>query len=219
MQRKCLLLVLMILALVCSAAAETRYVTDQVLVSLRPAQDDRSAPLERLATGMKVEVLEDLGAFLKIKSSAGNIGFARAQYFITTPPKRGNGDTAALREELAAAQKKGAELAAELQKLKSAPAAGGNGALQTELEKTRAELADVTKRYQLLQQNTDDLEGIIRERDQLKKDAARLTEENGKLRTQPSAQGGSALQWFFAGGAVFLVGWLVGKASRQKRRF
>lgn len=213
--RRLLMMLILILVFASGVAAETRYVTDQVMVSLRPAQDDRSTPIERLSTGMRVELLADMGAFLKVKSAAGNVGFVRAQYLVPTPPRSGGG-SAELREALAGEQKKTAELAAELEKLKSAAPAAGT---PEELDKLKAELADVTNRYKALQLNTDDLEGTIRERDQLKKDVARLTEENGALRARPAGQSGSALQWFFAGAAVFFVGWIAGKASRQKRRF
>lgn len=216
--QRIIVLLFFILTLTISAHAETRYVTDQLLISLRPAQDDTSAPLEILATGMCVEVVEDLGAFLKIKTAGGTVGFARSKYFIPTPPAGATGATAALQEQLTAALKRNAELTAELQRFNSTPTADANAPPAQELEKSRNDLAELTKRYQELAQRRGDTSAMVQERDQLKQEVARL-KETDKKNTLSAAQGGSQLQWFLAGGAILLVGWFAGRSSRPKRRF
>lgn len=210
---------LSLLALATTAVAETRYVTDQIVVALRPEQNDTVKPLESLPTGAAVELLEDLGPFLKVRTEGGNTGFVRSRYFVTAPPRSGGGGVAALREQLAGERKKSSELAAEVQRLKEMPAASAGGS--AELDAARAELAAVNAKYQQLLSNTDDLPGILREQESLKAEAARLAAENTALRSRVGSNNGngSSLQWFLAGGAVFLVGWLAGKGSRQKRRF
>lgn len=208
-------ILVLLLALAAPVCAEMRYVTDQVLVSLRPSADDRGEPLERLATGTGVEVLEDLGPMLKVKSPAGNVGYVYSRYFLAAPPKGGgSGAAAALQERLALQEQKNAELTAELQRLKTAPPAGGEGALAQELEKSRNELAELNKRYQALQAQGGASEELLRERDRLKQELAELSTARGT----GQGQIGSPVQWFLAGAGVFLVGWLVGKSSRPKRR-
>jgi len=191
-----------------TAAAETRYVTDQLLISLRPQPDDQSPPLERLPSGAAVEVLKDNGPFLKVKSPSGKIGYVRSQYFIATPVKTGE-DASALQEQLQAEQRKSAELTAELENLKTRP--GGATADQGDIEQTRRELDDMKQKYQKLQQDCDGLDGISQERDRLKA-------ENATLKASPGKSGGE-MKWFLSGGAVFFFGWLAGKMSRQKRRY
>jgi SH3 domain protein len=200
--QRIIVLLFVILTLPLAAHAESRYVTDQILVALRSASDDAAPPLEYLATGMRVEVVEDLGAFLKIKSASGVIGFARSKYFIAAPPAGATAATADVQEQLTAAQQRIAELSAEVQRLKSTP----TDLARTELapqegEKGRAETA-----------------AIIQERDQLKQEVARL-KETGKKSTLPPLSNISQLQWFLAGAAILLVGWFAGKSSRSKRRF
>lgn len=194
------LFVLLTLAL--SAHAESRYVTDQILVALRPAQDDTAPPLEFLETGKRVEVLADLGPFLKIKSASGAIGFARSKYFVTTPPAKTTAATADLQAQLTAAQKRNEELSAEVQQLKAAPADLAAPEMSLELEKNRAEMAT-----------------MILERDQLQQEIARLKDAEKDRATSPVTTKGSQLQWFLAGAAVLLLGWIAGKSSRPKRRF
>lgn len=185
-----------------SAQAESRYVTDQILIALRPEQNDTSAPLEYLPTGTRVELVQDLGAFLQIKSASGNLGFARSKYFLPTPPAGTSATTAALQEKLTNALKEVDVLREEIQKLKTTPAANALTTLPPETEESRAETAT-----------------IVQERDDLKKEVARLTDSNRD--TPPSAAQSelSQLQWFMAGAAILLLGWLAGKSSRPKRRF
>ena len=218
MQRITVLL-LFILTLTLSAHAENRYVTDQILVALRPAQNDTAPPLDYLATGMRVEVVEDLGTFLKIKSSAGAVGFARSKYFIPTPPAGATGATAALQEQLAALLKQNTELSAKLQRLKSAPTTGDTTVMPQELKKSRNDLAELSKRYQELEQSRGESTAIIQERDELKQEVARLKETSKNNAPSSALSGGSQLQWFLAGAAILLIGWFAGRSSRPKRHF
>jgi SH3 domain protein len=194
------LFVLLTLAL--SAHAESRYVSDQILVALRPAQDDTAPPLELLATGKRVEVLADLGAFLKVKSASGTIGFARSKYFVTTPPAKITAAAADLQAQLMAAQKRNEELSAEVQQLKSTPTSVATPEMSLELEKSRAETA-----------------AMMQERDQLQQEITRLKEAEKNRSLSSRVAEGSQLQWFMAGAVILLLGWFAGKSSRPKRRF
>jgi SH3 domain protein len=196
-----LVLLFVLLALTLPAHAESRYVTDQIIVGLRPAQNDTTPPLEYLSTGTRVEVVEDLGAFLKLRTASGTVGFARSKYFVPTPPAGATAATADLQEQLTAAQQQIAELTAEVQRLMSAPPDLANPEKVQELEKSRAETA-----------------ALLQERDQLKQELARL-KETGKNNILPPLSGISQLQWFLAGAAILLLGWFAGKSSRSKRRF
>jgi len=195
-----IILLFFILALSLSAHAENRYVTNQILVGLRPAQDDTSPPFEYLATGMRVEVVEDLGTFLKIKSAAGTVGFARSKYFVATPPTGTTTAPTDVQEQLTAALQRNAELSAEVQRLKSTP---------TDLAKAEAPERE---------KNRAETTALREERDQLKQEVVRLKELN-RNSSSAAAPAGSQLQWFLAGAAILLLGWFAGKSSRSKRRF
>jgi SH3 domain protein len=192
----------LILTLALSAHAESRYVTDQLVIALRPAQDDTSLPLEYLTTGMQVEVVKDLGTFLKIKSPTGTVGFVRSKYFIPTPPAGTIATTSAVQEQLTAAQQHISELSAEVQQLKSTPTALATPVDSQELEQSRAEITT-----------------LLQERDQLRQEVTQLKEtakEKGFLSKLTDI---GQLQWFLAGAAILLLGWFAGKSSRSKRRY
>jgi len=197
-----LTLCFIVLLFALSAHAESRYVTNQILIALRPVQNDTADPLEYLPTGMRVEVIEDLGAFLKIKSASGKIGFARSKYFITTPPQGATTVTAGVNEQLAAALKRTDELSAEVERLKSTPQEVAKTEDSPQGEKNRVELVE-----------------ILRERDELKKEVARLKEATPQNIPSSTALPGSQLQWFLAGAAILLLGWFAGKSSHPKRRY
>lgn len=199
--QRIIVLLFVLLTFTLPAHAESRYVTDQILVGLRPAQDDTAPPLEYLPTGKRVEVVEDLGTFLKIKTASGMVGFARSKYFVPAPPAGATAATADLQGQLTAALQRNAELTSEVQRLKSTPTDNANPETAQELEKSRSETA-----------------ALIQERDQLKQEVARLKEAN-KDSASTLVPAGSQLQWFLAGGAILLLGWFAGKSSRSKRRF
>lgn len=201
MQRT-ILLAFLILTLALSAQAESRYVTDQLVIALRPAQDDTSIPLEYLTTGMKVEVVKDHGFFLKLKSPTGTVGFARSKYFVPTAPAGAPAANSALQEQLSAAQQRIAELSAEVAQLKSTPIEQVPPVDAQELEKGRAEIAT-------LQQ----------ERDQLRQEVVKLKETASEKGLLSNLADISQLQWFLAGAAILLLGWFAGKSSRSKRRY
>jgi SH3 domain protein len=192
----------LILTLALSAQAENRYVTDQLVIALRPAQDDTSLPLEHLTTGMQVEVVKDYGLFLKIKSPTGKVGFARSKYFVPTAPAGTMTATSAVQEQLTAAQQRIAELSAEVEQLKSTPADIATPVDSQELGKSRNEITT-------LQQ----------ERDQLRQEVAKLKETASEKGLLSNLTDSNQLQWFLAGAAILLLGWFAGKSSRSKRRY
>lgn len=200
--QRIILLSFLIMTLALSAQAESRYVTDQLVIALRPAQDDTSLPLEHLTTGMEVEVVRDLGSFLKIKSPTGTVGFARSKYFVPTAPARTPAASSAVQEQLTAAQQRIAELSDEVTQLKSLPTDITTPVDSQELEKSRAEITTFQQ-----------------ERDQLRQEVAKL-KETAKEKDLPSNLSDiSQLQWFLAGAAILLLGWFAGKSSRSKRRY
>ncbi|MDZ4183601.1 MAG: TIGR04211 family SH3 domain-containing protein [Desulfuromonadales bacterium] len=200
--QRIIVLSFLILTLALAAQAESRYVTDKLVIALRPAQDDTSIPLEYLTTGMQIEVVKDLGTFLKIKSPSGKIGFARSKYFTLTPPTETTGASSAVQEQLTAAQQRITELSAELEQLKSTPAEIATPGDSQELKKSRAEITTLQQKQ-----------------DQLQQEVAKLKENAKEKGLLPNLTDISQLQWFLAGAAILLLGWFAGKSSRSKRRY
>lgn len=223
--RRCFLLLSFLMVTTFPAlAGEVRYVTDQLIIGLRQEPVDGSSPLEYLKSGMSVEVLEDLGRLVKVKAPSGQVGYVSAQYLVAeltrVPVGPPDAERDRLRGQLSAEQKRVAELTAEVEALRGGGGAGGE-VLRQQLLHAQQELEAAQRRYQELRDSSGDVTAVARERDQLQKEAARLTAEVETLREQTprGTPVTDPLPWFLAGGGVFLAGWLTGRASQSRRRF
>jgi SH3 domain protein len=216
-------LVLLVFATLAPAfAVETRYVTDQLVVTVRQSTADGAPVVDSLRTGDAVEILGADGRFLKVRTPQGAKGFAVAQYFTAEAPAATL--LARTQKELERLQAERATIVKErddaLAQLKTAATSGGadNAALQ----KALADLAAAESKYQELAAGSKDVAAMAQERDQLKEEVAQLTADldaarqqgGGAMPSQPST-----LRWFFAGASVLFFGWILGKLSRQKRRY
>ena len=69
------------------ALAETRYISDQLVVTVRSSTGKNYKVLEKLRTDVPVEVLKDDGSFVKVKTKKGNSGYIRSEYVSKKTPK------------------------------------------------------------------------------------------------------------------------------------
>lgn len=216
-----------------AAAAETRYVTDVLFISLRQNPADSAPILTTLQSGNSVEVLAEQGRFLKVKTPSGTEGFVLKQYLVSAAPKAAGlaaleKERDRLREELAVAERERKAAATALDELRKAQAAKPPGAvaallptgMPAELEKVKSELAESQRKYETLVAGSRDIVALTKERDQLRKEAARLGAEVTSMRNEGAKLGyQEMIPWFLSGGGVLFFGWILGKMSRQKRRF
>lgn len=214
-----------------AAAAETRYVTDTLYVSVRQSPVDSAPALMTLQSGNSVEVVAEQGRFVKVKTTTGTEGYVLKQYLVTAAPKAAGlagleKERDRLREELAVAERERKAATAALDELrktpvgKTAPAATAPPGLPGELEQVKSDLEESRRKYEALVASSRDIIGLTKERDQLRKETARLTAELDAMRAQGAKLGyREMIPWFLAGGGVLFFGWILGKISRQKRRF
>ncbi len=80
-------ILIMLLCSVSTCWAETRYVSDQLVVSLREKPNDSSAPVIYLKTDTAVEVLEEVGEFIKARTKEGEVGYIQERYLTAATPK------------------------------------------------------------------------------------------------------------------------------------
>jgi SH3 domain protein len=214
------------------AAAETVYVTDQLTVNLRRGNSTEFKILKMVKTGTPLEVLERAAGdnYVKVRLEGGEEGYVLAQHLTDEIPKhivisRLEKQVEKIKEQLAQAKAKLAESSQVLntvqvkQNLKEGELTGSIKELNQALATAQEELRTVTEKYDTLLENSGKVAEITDERDRLKKtneklssDVLSLTAENSDL----MRTGG--IKWFLAGGAVFLLGWLIGKISRKKQR-
>jgi len=197
--------------------AETVYVSDQLVITLRSAPEQGAEIISHLRTGDALELLErpETGNFLRVRTAAGDTGWVLSQYVMPDPAARLR--LPRLQENLSRSR---AELAA---------AAARMDALEEELaEKTTA-----------LQQTTTALAQQSQELDEIREASAgalaldarnsELTQTLQAARSEVRAlqldnaqlQSQSRRQWFLTGAGVLsggiIFGWILARLIRRKR--
>jgi len=203
-----------------SANAETRYIADQLVVTVRSNQSNNYEVLEPLLTGSPVEILEEDKTFVKVRTSKGAEGFIRKQYVSKALPK--SVQIARLKKQLAALEEK-----LQKQQLEFQDASGLATSSQTVIEQlnsdlaqTQKELDKIQKNYTQLKQQSENVINLTAERDQLQTENNQMASELMVLQEENKGfHRSNMIQWFLAGGGVFFGGWLVGKISRKKRGY
>jgi len=212
------------------AAAQTRYVSDQLIITLRTEPSSDAPVVTTMRTDTPLEVLEDSGRFLKVRSPNGEEGYVLSQYVTDALPKslqleqlqaerdqlqrklkRLEEAQGATSSELEAARRQQEALASELQAKLTAT--------EQELATTRNQLSAVSAKFEALQKDARDVVAIVAQREELQGERDRLSAELNQLHEENNALLRTGMiQWFLAGGGVFFLGWIVGKISRKKRR-
>ena len=72
---------------VASVSAETRYVSDVLVISVRDGQNKDAAVLGYIKTATPVDIIEEQGDYLKIKTKDGLEGWVLAKYIVSEKPK------------------------------------------------------------------------------------------------------------------------------------
>lgn len=213
-----------------TAWAETRYISDQLVVSLREQPQQNAASTTHLNTDTPVTVLEETGNFVKVKTEAGEIGYIQRHYLTPETPKpliinrlqqeydRLADKVAELQKQLAlttsrsdASQQELTEQLAESNRQLSA--------LQKDLEESQAALTRTRQEFQALQNDAREVVAITKERDQLRKTnqelATAVTELEEKVQDLTIS---GLIKWFLAGAGVLLLGWIFGRFAGGRRR-
>jgi len=186
--------------------AETRYVTDEVQITLRAGDSTRYKILKMLPSGTPLEVLgvNQTTKFARVTTADGTVGFVPEDQLKSEP----------------AARNRLAELEARLAELQQNP-----DAVAARFAKTQTELAELKSRYQQLERDKQRLEQdlatiryasanvleVTNDRERLRVQVAALTrsgadleQENRDLKNQAN------LRWFLSGAGVLAGGILLG---------
>lgn len=217
-------LILMLTLLILStgqAIADTQYVSDELIITLRRGEGDQYKILKMLKTGTPVEVLrEGTADFVFVRTTDGTEGWVKKQYLANETPKptiiaRLEKERDQLREKVSQLEIQHAELTAALENSRN-DLAGENAAF-TELQ---MELDKVQVKYDDLRNKAANVVELTGERDRLKSHNEQLSAEVDQLRQEnESMLYTGAVKWFLAGAGVLLVGVILGKTSRKKKGF
>jgi len=220
----------LLLMLAVQAGAETRYVSDRLIVTLREGPGSEFAVLKTLRTGDAMELLSEGPEYLQVKDSEGVEGYIQKQYVVAETPKalviEGlEKDLARLRGKIAELEKSRDTLTADLEEARKGRKSvavelqGTTRELQETLTRTEKELKSVTAEYADLRRKSENVVALAEEAERLRSQNELLDAEAASLRQENEVMLRTGMiRWFLAGGGVFFVGWLVGKISRKKKR-
>lgn len=211
------------------APAETRYVSDQLVITLRAGKSSQHKIIKTLKTGTPLEVLDEDDTYLKVRTEDGSVGYVLRQYVSTELPKaqlvaelerRNN----SLQKKIDELQTANSNLETEFktyqkdfqQKVSSTTAKASD--LEKNLEQAQSNERLITDKYNSLLTQSENIVEITAERDQ-------LTQQNKKLQAEvkdlteknETLNNNRMIKWFLAGGGVLFFGWIIGKSSRKKR--
>lgn len=225
--------IVVFMAFLCNATAvwaETRYISDQLVVSVRELPQNSSETIVYLKTDTPVEVLDVGEEYIKVKTTNGEIGYIRKSYLTKNLPKttvinRLTRENQALKERAQEmerryneASSKGDEaqkkILSELEDLRFQA-----DKLRKDLVKSENELEERTQAYETLRKNAENIIDITTERDQLRLSHAELTTAVTTLEEERKEQlKKETTQWFLSGAGVLFFGWIIGKFSKSRRK-
>jgi SH3 domain protein len=190
------------------AVADTRYVADQLVITLREGMGNEYRVLRTLRTDTPMEVLEEQGRYLRVRLEDGTEGYVLKQYISPQRPKSQQiEELEAEVERLTSRIEEYADVVAEAEQAR-AEAEG----LEEQLHARTEELAEI-------RELSDNALMLDQERKRLQSELGAALEELEKLQKENRTMLSTAsVKWFLAGGGTLLVGWIMGKLSRKKKR-
>lgn len=207
---KLLLLPALLLASI-QVLAETLYVNDQLIITLRTGQSNQHQILKTLPSGTALELLERNDDYSRVRTPDGIEGWVLTQYLTSTPVARQQ--LASSQRQLAATQQENARLQAELAKLQEQEAL------------LRKEHAALTAQFESANQDVERLSRVAEqplklenENQRLKKEFLELENEYRLLRQEHQILTDSSdREWFMTGAAVIILGVLIGLIAPKFR--
>ncbi len=207
-----IILFALMFAVAAAAMAETNYVDDTLVITLRTGQGNAYQILRTLNSGTALEVLEREDKYARVRTEDGTEGWVLAQYLIPQPIAR---------DRLAQAEQKLSRFSEENQQLKKELAAlktekrtveGEHKQIAGTAEKLQAELErlkTVAARPMELEKQNQEMRQRLQE---LELNARMLGEENTALRDRANRD------WFLAGAGVLFGGLLLGLILPKLRK-
>lgn len=197
------------------AAAEIRYVTDSLLISVRSGPGKEYKILDNINTGTPMTVLEEKGEFIQVSISDTLKGWVPKYYTETDIPKAKVIES--LNREIKRMEQEAEKQAMRLAELEEID--GVKTQNLTKINELDSQLKDIQTKYSALLAKSQDVIETIKERDQLKKNELSMAQQIREITAQNSTlKNYKMIYWLATGGGIFLVGWLIGKLSQKGTR-
>jgi SH3 domain protein len=193
--------------------AETWHIKPSSEVPIRTGQGTEYKILAVLPDGLKVELIEEIDPWAKVRTPGGTEGWMLKRYLSNDPPLSEMVNT--LSAEKAGLKEKEEEISRKYDELIT-----GYSQIEQEYNACLADRDDIRKKYQILQEDTAD---VIKIKQSLSDSDIVIQELRQKLEAveqkNQNLKNNSAVKWFMAGGLVLILGWLIGlMAGRSSRK-
>lgn len=195
-----------------AAAAQSRYVSDELVIMMRSGQGNQFRIVQQLPSGTRLEVLEDAGEYVLVRSPAGKEGWVQARLLINEPVAA---------HKLVAAEKKLGRLGEENQSLKEKLNTLGdeNSVLKKELSRLTGEKSGVEGELANLRKIAAKPAQLNAENQRMKQRIAELEAEVSRLGdTNAKLEDRSQRDWFLTGAGVLGGGIFLGLVLPLLRR-
>jgi SH3 domain protein len=221
-----------------TVSAETRYVSDILVIALRAAPDNDSEVIQKLYSDAPLEILEEKENFVRVRTGSGQEGWVIKRYTISNIPK--SMVIAELGEKikrlelsLESVEKEKKQLEMEPGKIQNNPD-NTPGAIQStneqdkkEMERIITEHQEISEKYNQLLTQSKNVIQLSQQMEAMEKENIKLraSKKKGKdvVRTLKNIKDtffqADMIPWFLAGSGVLLAGILLGKVSRRKEYY
>ena len=203
---KLALLLLMICITQVTVAETTRYVSDDLEITLRSGESTKHQILRMLSSGTPLEVLETNpeSGYSKVRDPKGTVGWVLTRYLMNLPSAR---------DRLAEAQKKLVNMEIEITRLKeeSKQISGDRKTLIQEKQKLEEDTRKLTQELNTIRKTAASTLAIDQENRTnkaklvaLEQDLQVVKQENEALKDR------TARDWFMVGAGVIVLGMVIG---------
>ena len=221
MKKKRLIPVLVLLlttAAISNAVAETRYVSDELEITLRVGPSTKQRIISMLKSGTEVEILsvDPKSGYSKVRAANGKTGFVLSRFLMDEPSAR---------EQVASLTAKIQELQAEPEQVRSRlnQLQDDYARLQKDHQKLLNDKNSITQELAGIRQTAANAINISNERSELRKQVVKLKQEVADLQhTNRELANNRNQRWFLIGAGVvigsILLGWLLPYLRFKRRR-
>lgn len=229
-----ILIVFAALILPFTVKAETAYVTDMLILTVKEGPGNEYGVINTLRSNTKLEILNKSGKYYQIRTPDGDEGWVDSHYVTSQIPKemiieKLKAKISLLETKLSETDR-AAEVSAYEDKIKTLRQTHHDETAKLELSlkefkeqniKLNEVLEEAQEKYNSLAGQSKNLLDLIKENKELKNrnDLLSVELKKIKLKREDSFKT-SMIKWFLAGAGVLILGWLIGisiRSSRKKR--
>lgn len=200
------------------AVAETRYVSDELEITLRVGPSTKQRIISMLKSGTEVEILsiDPKSGYSKVRAANGKTGFVLSRFLMDEPSAR---------EQVASLTAKIQELQAEPEQVRTRlnQLQDDYARLQKDHQKLLNDKNSITQELAGIRQTAANAINISNERSELRKQVVKLKQEVADLQhTNRELANNRNQRWFLIGAGVvigsILLGWLLPYLRFKRRR-